>query len=104
MAIKVKELKEDSKINITVNKSFYLMVKASSFTILNSLNVKEKGDSYFKELITKNYQDLNDNERIFYTLVLLLAEIEKQATENKLYVEKEILEPGDPDYVEPKQD
>jgi menaquinone-dependent protoporphyrinogen IX oxidase len=104
MAIKVKELKDDAQINITVNKSFYLMAKAASFTILNSLNVNHKGDAYFKELMTKNYEDLNDTERAFYTIILLLAEIEKQATENKLYMEKEILEPTDPGFIEPKQD
>ena len=104
MAIKVKELKDDAIINIKVNKSYYLMAKAASFTILNSLNVSQKGDAYFKELMSKNYADLNENERIFYTLILLLAEIEKEAGNNKQYDEKEILEPGDPGYIEPKQD
>ena len=37
-----------------------------------------------------------------HSIILLLAEIEKQATENDLYVEKEILEPDDEGYVEPK--
>jgi hypothetical protein len=104
MAIKVKELKDDALITIQVNKSYYLMAKAASFYILQQLNVQEKGDAYFKEIITKNYEDLNDAERTFYTLILLLAEIERQAQEANLYNEKEILEPGDPDYVEPKQD
>ena len=103
MAIKVKELKDDALITIQVNKSYYLMAKAASFYILQQLNVQEKGDAYFKEIITKNYEDLNDAERTFYTLILLLAEIERQAQEANLYNEKEILEPGDPDYVEPKQ-
>ena len=104
MAIKVKELKDDALITIQVNKSYYLMAKAASFYILQQLNVQEKGDAYFKEIITKNYEDLNDAERTFYTLILLLAEIEQQAQQANLYNEKEILEPGDPDYVEPKQD
>ena len=99
MAIKVKELKDDALITIQVNKSYYLMAKAASFYILQQLNVQEKGDAYFKEIITKNYEDLNDAERTFYTLILLLAEIERQAQEANLYNEKEILEPGDPDYV-----
>jgi hypothetical protein len=103
MAIKVKELKDDALITIQVNKSYYLMAKAASFYILQQLNVQEKGDAYFKEIITKNYEDLNDAERTFYTLILLLAEIEQQAQQANLYNEKEILEPGDPDYVEPKQ-
>ena len=104
MAIKVKELKDNALITIQVNKSYYLMAKAASFYILQQLNVQEKGDAYFKEIITKNYEDLNDAERTFYTLILLLAEIEQQAQQANLYNEKEILEPGDPDYVEPKQD
>jgi hypothetical protein len=103
MAIKVKELKDDALITIQVNKSYYLMAKAASFYILQQLNVQEKGDAYFKEIITKNYEDLNDAERTFYTLILLLAEIEQQAQQANLYNEQEILEPGDPDYVEPKQ-
>jgi hypothetical protein len=40
-------------------------------------------------------------QRAFYTIVLLLAEIERQATANNLYQEKEVLEPGDEGYVEP---
>ena len=103
MAIKVKELKDDALINIQLNKSYYLMAKSDYFYILKQLNVQEKGDAYFKEIITKNYEDLNDAERTFYTLILLLAEIEQQAQQANLYNEKEILEPGDPDYVEPKQ-
>jgi len=104
MAIKVKELKDDALINIQVNKNYYLMAKAASFNMLQLLNVKDKGDAYFKELVTKKYEDLNDLERTFYTIVLLLSEIEQQAQKQKLYNEKEILEPGDPNYIEPKQD
>lgn len=103
MAIKVKELKDDALVTIQVNKTYYLMAKAASFYILQQLNVQEKGDAYFKEIITKNYEDLNDAERTFYTLILLLAEIEQQAQQANLYNEKEILEPGDSDYIEPKQ-
>ena len=35
--IKVKELKDDAILNIKVNKSFYLMAKAASFTILQNI-------------------------------------------------------------------
>jgi len=42
-------------------------------------------------------------QRVFYTLILLLSEAEKQATENKLFNEKEILERGDENYVEPTE-
>jgi hypothetical protein len=100
--VKVKELKDDATLEITVNKNYYLMAKAASLTIIQSLNIEEKGDEYFKETITKNYADLDPMQRAFYTIVLLLSEIEKTATEKNLYVEKEILEAGDEGYVEPK--
>jgi hypothetical protein len=44
---------------------------------------------------------MNDWERSFYTITLFLTEVEKQAKDNNLYDEKEILEPGDEGYVEP---
>tara|TARA_R110000772_G_scaffold25336_1_gene66195 strand:- start:1158 stop:1472 length:315 start_codon:yes stop_codon:yes gene_type:complete len=102
--LKVKELKEDAMMDIKVNRSFYLMAKAASFTILQSMGIQEmkNGDEYFKKVMNEKYEDLDDTQRAFYTIILLLAEIEKQATENDLYVEKEILEPDDEGYVEPK--
>jgi hypothetical protein len=36
--------------------------------------------------------------------VLLLSEIEKKATEEKLYVEREVLEPGDEGFEGPIPD
>ena len=102
--LKVKELKEDAMMDIKVNRSFYLMAKAASYTILQSMGIQEmkNGDEYFKKVMNEKYEDLDDTQRAFYTIILLLAEIEKQATENDLYVEKEILEPEDEGYVEPK--
>jgi len=102
--LKVKELKEDAMMDIKVNRSFYLMAKAASYTILQSMGIQEmkNGDEYFKKVMNEKYEDLDDTQRAFYTIILLLAEIEKQATENNLYVEKEILEPDDEGYVEPK--
>ena len=38
----------------------------------------------------KKYEDLNDKQRILYTLTLLVAEIEKQAVENNLFNEKTV--------------
>ena len=104
MAIKAKELKDDALINIQVNKSYYLMAKATSFTILQSLNIQEKGEEYFKDILSKKYQDLDENQKAFYTIILLLAEIERKAKLDNLYDEKEILEPGDEGYVEPIPD
>jgi hypothetical protein len=99
--IKAKELKDDAILEIKVNKSFYLMTKAASFVVLQGMNIQDKGDEYFKSILTKKYEDLDDQQRTFYTLVLLLAEIERKATEENLYTEKEILEPGDEGYVAP---
>lgn len=99
--IKAKELNDDAILDIKVNKSFYLMAKAASFTILKGMNIEEKGDEYFKSILTKKYEELDDEQRAFYTIILLLAEIEKQATELKLFTEREILEPGDEGYVAP---
>jgi menaquinone-dependent protoporphyrinogen IX oxidase len=102
--VKVKELKDDAVLEIAVNKNYYLMAKAASLAIIQSLNIEEKGEEYFKETITKKYEDLDPMQRAFYTIVLLLSEIEKTATEKNLYIEKEVLEPGDEGYVEPKID
>lgn len=102
--IKAKELKDDAILDIKVNKSYYLMAKAASFTILQQMNVVEKGEEYFKSIMTQKYEDLDDLQRAFYTIILLLAEIERKATDENLYNEKEILEPGDEGYVEPTPD
>jgi hypothetical protein len=99
--IKVKELKDDAILDIKVNKSYYLMAKAASFTILQNMNIAEKGEEYFKTIMTKKYEELDNMQRTFYTIVLLLAEIERQATNENAYIEKEILEPGDEGYVAP---
>ena len=103
MAIKTKELKDDAIVSIQVNKNFYLMTKAVAFYLYNQMP-KEGTEEYIKACITKQYQDLDDLQRSFYTVALLLAEIETQAKATDQYEEKEILQPGDEGYVEPKQD
>jgi hypothetical protein len=103
MPIKVKELRDDAIIEVKVNKAFYLMVKAILLNLINNITVEDK-DAYIKESMTKEYKDLDENQRSFYTTALLLAEIEKVAKDNNLYQEKEILEPGDEGYVAPKLD
>ena len=47
------------------------------------------------------YEDMNELERSFYTITIMLAEIEKVAKDNDGYTEKEILEPEDEGYVAP---
>jgi hypothetical protein len=89
MATKVKEIKDDALLNISVNKSYYLMTKALSFYLFTKVDVEDK-DSYLKDLMTKEYKDLDDLQRSIYTVILLLAEIERQASENNQFIEKEI--------------
>jgi hypothetical protein len=101
--VKVKELKDDAILDIKVNKNYYLMVKALSFYLFNQIKVDNK-EEYIKEIVTGQYDKLDDLQKSFYTIALLLAEIEKTATTNNLYEEKEILEPGDEGYVAPTQD
>jgi hypothetical protein len=103
MAVKVKELKDDAIVEVKVNKSFYLMTKALSYFLFQTVKDDAEREESLKKIMTGKYEDMNDFERSFYTVTLLLAEIEKQAQDNKLYQEKEILEPGDEDYLEPTQ-
>jgi squalene cyclase len=103
MAVKTKELKDDAIVSIQVNKSFYLMTKAIAFYLYTQMP-KEGIEEYFKECMSKEYKDLDDLQRSFHTITILLAEIENQAKNNNLYFEKEILEPTDEGYVAPKPD
>ena len=91
---KIKEIKDDAIIDIQVNKSYYLMVKALSLQLFVNVNVEDK-DQYLKELMTKEYKELDENQRSLYTVILLLAEIESQATRQNLYEEKEINDPSE---------
>jgi hypothetical protein len=104
MPVKVKEIKDDAVIDIKVNKNFYLMSKDSLYTIFKHLIDNKSPEESVQHILTKEYKDLGNFERAFYTITLLISEIEKQVQENpNYYTEKEILEPGDPGYVEPKQ-
>jgi hypothetical protein len=103
MPIKVKELKNDAIIDIKVNKNFYLMTKSVLLHLVNNITAEDK-DAYIKEILSKEYKDMDEAQRSFYTVSLLLAEIEKVAKEKELFEEKEILEPGDEGYVAPKLD
>jgi hypothetical protein len=101
MAVKVKEMKDDAIVNIKVNKGYYQMVKALSFYLFTQ-HTGDNKEVYFKEAVQKNYADLDDLQKSFYTVALLLGEIEKEAIAEKMIEEKEILQPGDTGYVEPK--
>lgn len=90
----IKEIKDTAVIKIEVNKTYYLMVKALSLQLFLNVNVEDK-DQYLKDLLTKEYKDLDENQRSLYTVILLLAEIESQATKQDLYEEKEINDPSE---------
>jgi hypothetical protein len=103
MAIKVKELKEDALMDIKVNKAFYLMLKSTLFYLFNQITDVAVREESLKKVMAADYGAMNDWERSFYTITVMLAEIEKVAGEASLFDEKEILEPGDAGYVEPTQ-
>jgi hypothetical protein len=103
MAIKTKELKDDAIVSIKVNKSFYLMAKNLSFHLFRQLP-DDKREDQINNLKNKEYKDLSTEERNFYTIGLLLVEIERQAEESNQLEDKEILEPGDEGYIAPKLD
>lgn len=103
MAIKVKEIQDDAIVSIKVNKGFYMMTKALSFQLYQQINTKKNAEEYLKEVMTKPYVELDDLQRSFYTVALLLAEIENQIKAENLYTEKEVLEPGDEGYVAPTE-
>jgi hypothetical protein len=103
MAIKVKEMKDDALIDVKVNKTYYLMVKALSFYLFNQIKVDDK-EAYLKSITTGEYANFDDLQKSFYTVTLLLAEIEQSVTKNNLFDEKEVLQPGDEGYVAPTLD
>jgi hypothetical protein len=104
MAVKVKEIKDDALMDIKVNKNFYLMSKDTLYTIFKHLLKNESEQENLQNILTKDFNKLSDFERAFYTVTLLVSEIEKQVQGNsELYTERDVPEPGDPDYIEPKQ-
>jgi hypothetical protein len=103
MAIKVKEIKDDAVVSIKVNKSFYLMTKALSYYLYLNIGKESQPDEYIKHIMTKAYTDMDDLQKSFYTVTLLLAEMESQFKAENLYVEKDVLQPGDEGYVEPTE-
>ena len=102
MAINVKELKDEALIDVKVNKSYYLMLKSTLFFIFQQETDASKREESLNKIKAGVYTDMNEYEKSFYTITLILAEIEKQASTNNLFDEKQVLEPTDEGYVEPK--
>jgi hypothetical protein len=101
MAIKVKELKDDLLIDVKVNKSYYLMLKSSLHFLFNLIKDDEKRAIAMKNVMKGKYEEMDPYERTFYTLTLILAEIERVSKEGNHYEEKEVLEPNDEGYIPP---
>jgi hypothetical protein len=101
MAVKVKELKDNLLIDVKVNKSYYLMLKSSLHFLFNLIKDDEKRAVSMQNVMKGEYDKMNSYEKTFYTLTLILAEIERVAKEENHYEEKEVLEPEDDGYIAP---
>jgi hypothetical protein len=104
MAVKVKELQDDVQIDITVNKSYYLMLKQTLHFLFELVKDEKARVAKVKKVTDGNYAEMDPWERSFYTVSLAVAEIERKAKEKNLVNEKDILEPGDEGYVAPIQE
>ena len=104
MAVKVKELKDDAVVEVQVNKNYYLMLKSTLYFIFQNLapDVDKREESLAK-IKEGKYENMNEFERSFYTISLMLAEIERKSVSTDNIVEKEILEPGDEGYAAPTE-
>ena len=103
MPVKVREIKNDALISITLNKNFYLMLKGVMLYIFKQEPDHEKYDALIKKAISSEYDNEphTEHESAFKTMMLLLAEIERIAGEKELFDIKEILVEGDEGYVPP---
>ena len=83
MPIKLKQMSDDALVTIQVNKNYYEMVKGLSFYLFTLIKVDDK-HVYLKEIIDKKPEELDDLQKAFYTVTLLIAEIELP-TESTLF-------------------
>jgi hypothetical protein len=93
----VKELKDDALVKIKVNKAFYYMLKNTLYH--QFVNIKgeklEDKEAYIKDIMSKPYSDLSEEQRAFFTVTLIILEVERAAHEQNLYEEKEITDSSD---------
>jgi hypothetical protein len=106
MAITVKELKDDALVSVQVNKAYYFMMKNTLFYLFNQIQAqgKEEAEKSIETIQAADYSKMSQVEQAFYTTTLMISEIERLSVEQKLFDEKEVLEPGDEGYVEPTLD
>ena len=107
------EIADNAIIEIKVNKNFYFMLKNLGYTLYKLMSQEES--QIFNELMQKkdnnllpDYNTLSEAQQNFYTIMLLLAEIETQAKANNFIKETEVLMPEDegfnPDAIKEKLD
>ena len=93
----VKELKDDALVEIKINKSFYYMLKNTLYNLF--VNIKgdkpEEKEEYIKEIMSKQYSELSEDQKSFFTVTLAILEVERVAQEQNLFEEKEITLPKD---------
>jgi hypothetical protein len=106
MAITVKELKDDALLSIQVNKAYYFMLKNTLFYLFNQIQAQgaEESEKSIETVKAADYSKMSHVEQSFYTITLMISEIERISIEQNLFEEKEVLEPGDEGYVEPTLD
>lgn len=106
MALTVKELKDDALLSIQVNKAYYFMLKNSLFYLFGQIQAQgtEEANKSIETIKDAEYAKMSQLEQSFYTTTLMISEIERIATEQKLFDEKEVLERGDEGFVEPTLD
>jgi hypothetical protein len=103
MAIKVKELQDDALIDIQVNKAYYMMLKGTLHFLFNLVKDEQKRAAALKVIMEGDYVKMDTYQRSFYTVSLMLAEIERVAKEKNIFEEKDVLEPDDEGYQAPTQ-
>ena len=101
--IKVKELKNDAIVQVPVSKGYYIMVKNLAYILLNKMIKENKSEDYLKDIGSKPYIELDDDQKAMQTVTLLVAEIEAQAVVQEQFEEKEVLQPGDEGYIAPTE-
>lgn len=104
MPVKVKELKDDAVLEITCTKALYIMMKNALLYIFNDKFAAKDPAEHLKSLTSNDYNSMSDPEKAFYTLLLMIAEVEQKALAKDLFMESEIPVPGDPDYEAPTED
>ena len=93
-SIKVQEIKDGAIIDIKVNKTFYMMCKASLYTLFKeNYDIKNGNpETFIKNIVSQPYDKLNEKQRLFHTFTLLIGEIETQAKAQGLFLDKDNLE------------